>query len=592
MPCELWRISSPTLPPRSRLYSLTPMGIGSFQVESVTSYMMRIADAHAVSLGTLIREEIRPNLTACSKRLSFAALHSLNGSGPCFVQWVEILESLTARNDLRALTLLPWLGVLAADGVLRRYRAWCPRCYEECRDHESAVYDPLLWMLAPVTVCPRHEIPLLEYCHHCGKRSLPLSAGARCGFCSHCNGWLGSGPPAPTSDALAPDLESRLYTARDVGNLLSTGVMQNQSVHSHLGDNVQRAIANWTHGNRLLFCRIAGVNERTLIAWLSVKVLPSFALLIRVARNLKIPLERLLLDEIPADDAAWIQIRTSAEEEQGKSTNRRAASRQRFEHPVTRDRLWALSSRERTAAKAEVRAAMESALDQDVPRSVRDIFRSLGYRQCVMGRYWFPELYAAIQAKRRRRFDGYSAELQSALNETPPPTVMQVAQRLGVNINSLRRACPDLYTRLSLLRPDRRQFQIAQTEDELKKAFEEAPASLVQLAARLHRNPDKLRMICPQLCADLRQQYLARRYSERHQLEFTYETYVREAVDEITCVGKYPSRKRVLSVIAKRNPSLTSICLTSRILRRIRDESARTISEITGLKSSEVTTIT
>jgi hypothetical protein len=209
-----------------------------------------------------------------------------------------------------------------------------------------------------------------------------------------------------------------------------------------------------------------------------------------------------------------------------------------------------------------------------------------------MGRYWFPELYAAIQAKRRRRFDGYSAELQSALNETPPPTVMQVAQRLGVNINSLRRACPDLYTRLSLLRPDRRQFQIAQTEDELKKAFEEAPASLVQLAARLHRNPDKLRMICPQLCADLRQQYLARRCSERHQLEFTYETYVREAVDEITCVGKYPSRKRVLSVIAKRNPSLTSICLTSRILRRIRDESARTISEITGLKSSEVTTIT
>ena len=140
MPCELWRIASPTLPPRSRLYSLAPIGIGSFQVEGVTSYMMRIADAHAVSPGTLIREEICPHLTACPKRLSFAALHSLNGSGPCFVQWVEILESLTARNDLRALTLLPWRGVLSGDGVLRRYRAWCPRCYEECRDHESAVY--------------------------------------------------------------------------------------------------------------------------------------------------------------------------------------------------------------------------------------------------------------------------------------------------------------------------------------------------------------------------------------------------------------------------------------------------------------------
>jgi hypothetical protein len=367
--------------------------------------------------------------------------------------------------------------------------------------------------------------------------------------------------------------------------------MQNQSVHSHLGDNVQRAIANWTHGNRLLFCRIAGVNERTLIAWLSVKVLPSFALLIRVARNLKIPLERLLLDEIPADDAAWIQIRTSAEEEQEKSTNRRAASRQRFEHPVTRDSLWALSSRERAAAKAEVRAAMESALDEDVPRSVRDIFRSLGYRQCVMGRYWFPELYAAIQAKRRRRFEKYGAELRSALGEMPSPTVTQVAQRLGVNINSLRRACPDLYARLSLLRPDRRQFQIVQTEDALKKAFEEAPASLVRLAARLHRNPDKLRMTYPELCADLHRQYIARRSLERQQLELKYENYVRQAVDEITLASKYPSCKRVLFFIAKRDPSLTSICFTGKILRRIRHESARTISEITGFRSPELTTI-
>ncbi len=591
MPYELWRITPPTLPTRSRLYSLVPMGIGSSLVESVTSYMMRIADAHAVSSGILIREEIFPNLIACPKHLAFAALHSLNGLGPCFAQWVGILEILTARNDLRALTLLPWRGVLAADGVLRRYRAWCPHCYQERRDHESAVYDSLLWMLAPVTVCPRHEIPLLDFCPHCGKRSLPLSARGRSGFCSHCGGWLGTNLPAPSADELGPSLESCLYTARDVGDLLSTGVMQNQPVHSHLADNIQRGIANWTYGNRLLFCRIAGINERTLLAWLNATVLPSFALLIRVARNLKVPLKRLLLDEIPADDAVWIQTRASAQGEQAKLTNRRAASKRRFEHPVTRDRLWTLSRRERAAAKAEVKAAMEAALEEDVPRSVRDIFRSLGYRQCVMGRYWFPELYAAIQSKRRRRFDRYSAELQSALGKTPPPTVMQVAQRLGVHINSLRTACPDLYARLSLLRPDRRQFQIARTEDALKKAFEEAPASLVQLAARLHRNPDKLRRTYPELCADLHQQNIGRRSLERQQLDSKYEIYVRRAIDEITAAGKYPSHERVLSFITKRNPSLTSIYLTSRALKRIRQEVARTVPEFTGLTIPEVTTI-
>lgn len=577
MSCELWRIAPPTLPPRSRLYSLVPMGMGNSLVESVISYMIRIADAHAASPGTLIREEILPRLTACPKRLSFAALHSLNGLGPCFAQWVEILEILTARGDLRALTLLPWRGVLAADGVLRRFRSWCPRCYQERRDHESTVYDSLLWMLAPVTVCPRHEIPLLEYCPHCGKRSLPLSARGRCGFCSHCDGWLGTNLPAPSADELGPSLESCLYTARDVGDLLSIGVVQNRPIHSHLADNIQRGIANWTYGNRLLFCRIAGINERTLIAWLSAKVLPSFALLIQVARSLKVPLKRLILDEIPVDDAVWIQTRTSAEAERAKMTDRRAASKQRFEHPVTRDRLWTLSSHGRIEAKAEVKVAMEVALEENVPRSVRDIFRSLGYQQCVMGRYWFPELYAAIQAKRRGRFDGYSEELQSALGETPPPTVTQVAQRLGVNINSLRRACPDLYTRLSLLRPCRRQFQIAQTEDAVKKAFEEALASLVQLAARLHRNPDKLRMTYPELCAGLHQRYIARRSLERHQIELKYETYVRQAVDEITLAGEYPSRKRVLLFIAKRNPSLTSIHFTSRAVKHVRLELAEAV---------------
>ena len=236
----------------------------------------------------------------CPKRLGYAALHSLNGLGPCFVQWVEILERLTARDDLRALTLLPWRRVLAADRVLRRYRAWCPYCYRERRDQEHTVYDSLLWMLAVVAFCPRHEAPLAEFCPHCEKRSLPLSARGRPGFCSHCDRWLGTDLPLLIPDELGQSPQSRFLIAREIGDLLSIGAAQNQPVHSHLGYNVQRAIADWAHGNRLLFCRIAGINEKTLIEWLSGKALPSLALLIRAAQNLRVPLKRLLLDEISA----------------------------------------------------------------------------------------------------------------------------------------------------------------------------------------------------------------------------------------------------------------------------------------------------
>lgn len=584
MPYELWNIATPKLPARSRLYSLAPIDVGSPLVESVTSYLMRLAEAHAVSPGNLVRTEIFPRLAQHPKRLGCAALHSLNGNGPCFVQWVETLQNLTARNDLRSLTLLPWRGILSADGVSRRRRAWCRRCYQERREHQAAVYDSLLWMLAPATACPLHEILLEELCPHCQKYSLPFSSRGRPGFCSHCNGWLGSDLPVPASDESGSNLELRVHTARQIGDLLSFGATQNQPVCSNLKDNIQRAIEDWAHGNRLLFCRAAGISDKTLTDWLTGRVLPSLPLLIRLAHNLRLPVKRMLIGELAASDELWIHAGVAVQAEQSKLTIRRVAARRRFEHPVTRSSMWKLSLGERAAARAEAKAAMEAALEENVPKSVRDIFRSLGYSHCVMGRYWFPDLYTAIQLKRKKRFERYRADLERALDETPPPTVTQVAQRLGVSINSIRRACPELCSQLSLRRPDCRRFEVAKTADALKKAFEDAPASLVQLAVRLHRNPDKLRLTYPELCADLRRRYIAHQSMERWKLDLIYEKHVRQAIEEIIAAGKYPSRDRVLSSITQRNQTLTSIYLTGRIVKRIRQEMVTSVPENTGLE--------
>jgi hypothetical protein len=70
----------------------------------------------------------------------------------------------------------------------------------------------------------------------------------------------------------------------------------------------------------------------------------------------------------------------------------------------------------------------------------------------------------------RSRFKRFRAELEQALNETPPPTVTQVSQHLGINLNSLRRACLELYGQLSSRTPDRRRFEVAKTADALKKS--------------------------------------------------------------------------------------------------------------------------
>src|ERR1035437_5204071 len=79
-------------------------------------------------------------------------------------------------------------------------------------------------------------------------------------------------------------------------------------------------------------------------------------------------------------------------------------------------------------------------------------------------------------------------------------------------------------------------------------------------------------MTHPELCADLRQQYIAHQSRERRRLDLIYEEYVRDTISEIVAGGKYPSLRRVISFITMKNPLLTSVHLTGRALKRIRQE--------------------
>lgn len=47
-PCELWDLTCPAIPPRSRLFHLAPIGIGTPWTESLTGYLARLAEAHGV----------------------------------------------------------------------------------------------------------------------------------------------------------------------------------------------------------------------------------------------------------------------------------------------------------------------------------------------------------------------------------------------------------------------------------------------------------------------------------------------------------------------------------------------------------------
>ncbi len=111
---QVWDVTTPSIPPRSRLYRLEPIGVGTSSVECLASYIARLAEAHCVTLKALMMHEIFP-----SQGLDFTEPHhyrhlstfceqnssSLNGCSSMARHWVEVMQSLTSCDNLRFLTM-------------------------------------------------------------------------------------------------------------------------------------------------------------------------------------------------------------------------------------------------------------------------------------------------------------------------------------------------------------------------------------------------------------------------------------------------------------------------------------------------------
>ncbi len=201
-------------------------------MESLTGYVARLAEAHCLLTATLVRQEIIPvcgkSYFAIPGRLHnfWKSTQSLNGTLAWAEAWVQTLEALTLRNDLRFLTLLTWTEVLPSRNLLRPTRAWCPVCYEEWRRAEQVVYEPLLWTLEVVEACPRHHRRLQTRCPYkdCQKVLPLLDEKARPGYCSHCGRWLGIPQGMPLQgdqDLEEADWEWQTWVTHAVGELLA-----------------------------------------------------------------------------------------------------------------------------------------------------------------------------------------------------------------------------------------------------------------------------------------------------------------------------------------------------------------------------------
>ena len=233
-PFESWSLSSPPVPPRSQLYSLQPVGVGTGMVESLTGYVARLAEAHSVSVGDLVGRLLsdlanpKGGIVTSAARAARVGGHgfracnyAINGVADRAAKWVDALEAATTRRDLRCLTLLAFRHALPGH-LFRQRRAWCDLCLEQWRANGQIVYEPLLWTIEVSSHCTVHARPLTGICRHCARSLSPLGVFSRPGYCELCDGWLGASDTASKQALLgSATAEEEVWSSTQVGGLLA-----------------------------------------------------------------------------------------------------------------------------------------------------------------------------------------------------------------------------------------------------------------------------------------------------------------------------------------------------------------------------------
>jgi hypothetical protein len=227
---ESWDLALEPLAERSRFYALPPIGLGTPLVESLSGYVVRLAEAHAVSAGSLVGKGLSNSVSPGDINLGNVS-YAINGIGESAKRWIRALETMTSCSDIRYLTLLPFERLFPKPFLFRQVRAWCPTCYELTASRAEQLYEQLLWCLKLVEVCSRHRAFLTTTCPHCLRSQRPLSATSRPGFCSRCGLWLGDErtQKAPRLSDAAPT-DYQLWLADAIGDLLANAAGFNQNM--------------------------------------------------------------------------------------------------------------------------------------------------------------------------------------------------------------------------------------------------------------------------------------------------------------------------------------------------------------------------
>lgn len=380
--CDL---EKPPIHTRSRLYHLEPIGVGTPYVESLTSYIARLAEAHCLTPRLLLESEINSLNTQFSEQKSLFGIRQysgeINGRGQTASKLVDLLEKVTLRESLKFLTLLSWSEIFPRKKLIKVTRHWCPLCYQDCANQNKLLYEPLIWSINIVESCPIHKTPLASLCHHCHQELPPLASNSRIGFCSKCGKWLGKVINEKTQnyqEYSKHEIHWNQYVNENIEKLISVSHLLNKPISRDLvSKSFNLCVNQVAQGNIAAFARLFEIPKNSVWMWSKGKSIPQIDTLLGICYRLNCSiLQFLAIDQ---------------------------SSPSHF-NPINRAQVVHANSDHISKSKAQVDSEflkqylLDALIDNTVSPSVTELANELGYDRRVLTRR-FPELCHKISQK-------------------------------------------------------------------------------------------------------------------------------------------------------------------------------------------------
>jgi hypothetical protein len=274
---ETWNVDLPVIPPRSRLHSLRPQGMGTPLIECLTSYVSRLAASHCISPSTLLSSTIAPRIgkkywlrggARVGTRESAIHARAINGIGVIASDWVHTLQAVTLRNDLVKLTMLEWESVFSRRNLLRANRAWCSVCYDNWANSGEPIYEPLLWTFRDVEVCVLHQRRLHVSCAKCNRALQWLSRSTTPGYCEKCEAWLGARADNEAEAVTTKELQWQSWVVDNLQDIITARDYLPTPTSRRIKEALIVCVDTATGGVMNRFSSLIGKPKNTVWGWL------------------------------------------------------------------------------------------------------------------------------------------------------------------------------------------------------------------------------------------------------------------------------------------------------------------------------------